>query len=312
MDRSSTTRGFVTIATGSSHYFRLAQNLLHSYRLHAKNPVPFGLICDKNCPVAEEFDDVVIMEQAACSYMDKLQLIRYSPYDETIFIDADSLFLRDPAVLWEDFSAMGDFSGYGAAIPLTSPDGWFYHEHTGEFQSALTFNVQMHGGLYYFRKTKTGREVFDRAYYLVENYRNYRFAHFTEPADEPVFALSMAVSGCRPCQGADRICFVPALPKTPHVSVDGRMTLRRQPFCPVILHFVTANTRRFLYTYLVHVMEGRKQSLFAYWGIRLRCLPQDIKVSVTRVLRDFVKKHVSPKTFKKLRTFAKKLKKRRK
>lgn len=308
MDHAEHTRGFVTIATGRDHYYILARNLLRSCRKQARKYIRFAILCDRENEYTEEFDDVVIMDGASCSYMDKLQLGRYSPYEESIFIDADSLFLGDPAVLWEDFAPMGDFSGYGAPIPLDVPGGWFYYEHTGKFQDQLTFNVQMHGGLYYFRRTETGSEVFSRAIYLAQHYSEYKFAHFTEPADEPVLALSMAVSGCEPCQAKNRICFVPALPKTPKVSVSGGLTLEGQPFNPVILHFVTANTRRFLYTYLTHLLNGGKASSGSYWRIRLRCLPQDIKVSATRVIRQFIKDHVSPETFKKIRMLAKKLK----
>lgn len=310
MEQPRKTRGFITIATGSDHYYRLARNLLRSYRRFAPEGVFFGLICDRQCPETEEFDHVVVMEKAYCSYMDKLQLARYSPYDETIFIDADSLFLGDPGVLWEDFAAMGDFSGYGAAIDLESDQGWFYHEHTGQFRSSLKFNVKMHGGLYYFRNTDTGREVFQRAVYLAEHYDEYRFAHFTEPADEPVLALAMAVSGCEPCPAENRICFVPALPKTPRVSVTGQLGLEGEALSPVVLHFVTANTRRFLYTYLVHLMDGGKADTLTYWGIRLRCLPQDVKVSGGRVIRRLIKEHTSPETFQKIRLFLKKAKRK--
>ena len=41
------TRGFVTIATGSENYYRIARNLLRSYRLFTASPMPFALICDK-------------------------------------------------------------------------------------------------------------------------------------------------------------------------------------------------------------------------------------------------------------------------
>lgn len=311
MEHHGRTRGFVTIAAGSSHYFRLARNLLRSYRRFGKEQLPFALICDKVCDEAREFDDVVVMDKAYRSYMDKLQLIRYSPYDETIFVDADSLFLQDPGVLWEDFSRMGDFSGYGSAVGLDE-DGWFFHKEAGEFSAALTFNVRMHGGLYYFRNTARGQEVFQRAMYLVDNYQNYRFAHFTEPADEPVLALSMAVSGCEPCPAENRICFVPALPKTPMVSVEGAVTVKGQPVEPVILHFCTAHTRRFAYTYLAHVFCGGRKTLPTYWKLKLRCLPQDLKVSLTRVLRKFLKDHTSPEMFKKIRMFLKDAKRKRK
>ena len=40
-------KGFVTIATGQERYYKLARNLLHSYRLFAKDPFPFAIISDR-------------------------------------------------------------------------------------------------------------------------------------------------------------------------------------------------------------------------------------------------------------------------
>ena len=41
------TRGFVTIATGDEQYYRIAANLLRSYRFFSASPMPFALICDR-------------------------------------------------------------------------------------------------------------------------------------------------------------------------------------------------------------------------------------------------------------------------
>ena len=41
------TRGFITISTGDLQYYKIAANLLKSYRIFTKNPMPF-------CVIAEE------------------------------------------------------------------------------------------------------------------------------------------------------------------------------------------------------------------------------------------------------------------
>ena len=84
------TRGFVTIATGKEHYYRIAGNLLRSYRLNAGR-YPFAIICDRENEYTAEFDKVVRMEKPTNSYMDKLRLFDCLPFEETIFIDADCL-----------------------------------------------------------------------------------------------------------------------------------------------------------------------------------------------------------------------------
>ena len=103
-------RGFVTIATGADRYYVLAQNLLHSYKCFAQEPLPFAIIADRENAYTAEFDHVILISDASNSYNDKLKLFRELPYDETIFIDADSLAYGDLNVWWDIFSQAGDFS----------------------------------------------------------------------------------------------------------------------------------------------------------------------------------------------------------
>ena len=87
-------KGFVTIATGDEKYYKLAFNLLRSYKLRAvgENILPFAIICDRKNKYTEYFDDIIILPETETtrSFMDKLFLYRYTPYEETLFVDADS------------------------------------------------------------------------------------------------------------------------------------------------------------------------------------------------------------------------------
>ena len=96
-------RGFVTIATGHERYYRMARNLLRSYRQNCSERVRFALIADRRNEYTEEFDDVVILENPANNWMDKLELLCNCPYDENIFIDADCLVYRD--IHWQSPAA---------------------------------------------------------------------------------------------------------------------------------------------------------------------------------------------------------------
>lgn len=40
-------KGFVTLAVGDEKYFRLAANLLNSYKLQTLYPMPFAIIADR-------------------------------------------------------------------------------------------------------------------------------------------------------------------------------------------------------------------------------------------------------------------------
>ena len=52
------THGFITIATGDAQYYKIAVNLLHSYRWFSKAPVPFAILADQENEYTADFDDV--------------------------------------------------------------------------------------------------------------------------------------------------------------------------------------------------------------------------------------------------------------
>ena len=192
------TQGFVTIATGNVWYYRLALNLLHSYRLHSSNQYPFAIICDKENEVTKEFDDVIVMENALCSCVDKVVLPDYLPYDETIFIDADCLVYGDIDNYWDSFSEATSLSAFGSVCPNDSLYGWFKKDEVGDYSDSIRFIPEFNGGVYYLRKSEELEAFAVTAKDILQNYRDYRFRQFTKPADEPIFALAMAVHGFKP------------------------------------------------------------------------------------------------------------------
>ncbi len=197
------TRGLVTIATGKTHYYKIAANLLRSYRLNAGR-YPFAIICDRENEYAALFDKVVLIKDPSCCYLDKLRLYDYLPYDETIFIDADCLVYGDIDRWWELFEKADDCSVFGCAYDdLTTDRGWFITEGMGKYREKIHFVPSFSGGVYFLRRTDVCRMVFETAKEAVGHYSDYPFAIFKDPADEPVIALGMAVANCRPVECND-------------------------------------------------------------------------------------------------------------
>ena len=91
MSNTNQKRGFVTVATGK-FFYRLAKNLAMSYRLFSEQKYPFCVITDKKGAkkLKKYFDDVVVCKEPHYSYLDKMSVYELSPYEETVFIDADS------------------------------------------------------------------------------------------------------------------------------------------------------------------------------------------------------------------------------
>lgn len=301
MDRSRSTmhpapqpiapRGFVTIATGAPKYYEMAQRLLHSYRLNGNCSLPFALICDKDCDIAREFDHVVVLPDPHYSFLDKLSLCDSTPYQETIFIDADSLILKDMNPLWDDYADEEDFSCYGCKLPLESREGWFYYEGMGKLQPLLKYNVSLHGGMYYLRKTPRCQAIFHRAIELVDEYQDYSFYYFSKPADEPVLALSTALNDGQPCSKPSRVVFYNTHKEKIRTSVSGTLHLHGKICDPHILHFGARNIPRFLYQYQSALIEKKLQNsafqpnILVYLTIWLKCLPIEFKYRSKKLLK---------------------------
>ena len=199
MEENVYTRGFVTVATGDIRYQKLAANLLRSYRLFTKNPLPFAILTDRESAYTASFDRVILLPEARGNYLDKLDLGDAAPFGETLFIDGDCLAYGDLNVLFDWFQEADDVSCHGRVLPLTDKSGWFDYEQLGDLQSSVSYGVGLHGGIYFIRRGETAHKVFATAKKLAENYETYRFAgRFPTPGDEPVVALAMALHNCRP------------------------------------------------------------------------------------------------------------------
>jgi hypothetical protein len=195
----STSIGFFTVATGDEHYYKIARNLLRSYRHFTKNTLPFAILADRENAYTREFDRTILLDSPTNSYLDKLKLYEYLPYDISVFIDADCLAYGDLNEIFEHFREADDFCCYGRVLPLEDQTGWFNYADLGELQSRVSYCVGLHGGIYYIRRSEKAAAVFDTAREIAADYKKYNFkGHFSTPGDEPILALSMALQGCRP------------------------------------------------------------------------------------------------------------------
>lgn len=193
-------RGFVTLAVGDEKYYKLAVNLLKSYKHNTKERFPFAIIADRENQYTRLFDKTILLKDASCSYMDKLEMLNNPPFDENIFIDTDCLVYKDINKYWDYFSeyVAEGVTCFGKALPITSHEGWFELENIGEYKNKIKFIPQMHGGILFFKNDDLTKVIYKTVLSIAENYRRYRFKYFDNPADEPILALSMAVNNIKP------------------------------------------------------------------------------------------------------------------
>lgn len=191
------TRGFITIATGKEMYFQFAKNLLLSYKLYCDCPFPFAIMTDRENEYTALFDDVVLFEKTEHPYFDKFQLLKLSPYDETIFIDADCLAYADLNQFWDYFRDADPFTAAGTNYPIDSELGLFSKEDIGPYKDRVQWKPDIHGGLYYIRKGAVCDAIYEECQYIAAHYDAFRWPDFCAPyADEPVLCLAMASQGC--------------------------------------------------------------------------------------------------------------------
>ncbi len=219
------TRGFVTLATGSEKYYKMAVNMLRSFRFH--NPeTKMAILCDKENEYTAEFDDAVVLDNVFGSYKDKFRLLVDSPYDESIFIEPDCFVYRNLDFFWEILSAESDFSSFGwNDSPLNI---WFKSEesqaeikkHLPDIKAFPLFNP----GYFFIRKgekcKKMYRDCLNIADYIMNNpvlKNDVGLLCNGKLRDDPVLSLAMENNGFV-CNAKPKVGKCISLPSKCHID----------------------------------------------------------------------------------------------
>ena len=189
------TRGLITIATGNEHYFELAANFLLSYRFFAENPLPVAIIADKHNEYTQLFDDVIITDEAKCSFLDKFLLLKLCPYDETIFFDADSLAYGDLNEYWDFFKDATDFSSLGGNHPkYEDGSAWYDVSGIGEYADKIQYKTRVHLGVCFIRKSEKNMKMYNDCIELYNNLDKLHFHTCPNSLDECIMGIAMPMN----------------------------------------------------------------------------------------------------------------------
>ena len=251
------TKGFVTVATGN-WYCYLAQNLVISYRLFGNCNIPFYAITDRDGEkkLKRYFDGVIVVEHPHYSFLDKIDVYKNTPFDETIFMDSDMNIIKDISFIFDEYEKNGsDISCFGEYMNITDAIRPSHFKEGAINHFGLTKFIDFGGGLYYFKKSEKADQFFNFIFEdLMLNYDKYEMKRFYHPltnessmADEPLMGLSMLVNGMNPFY------------KIPHIMRHNKdnmmktfrwnfkkkectMYWRGQIVHPYIAHYATYNT----------------------------------------------------------------------
>lgn len=292
-------RGFVTMATGDEKFYKMALTLLRSYRATSANPLPFGLICDRENKYTKEFDDIFIIDNPTGTYMDKLRLLKIDAYEETLFIDADCIAYGDLNHYWDYYTNATDLSCFGFAHPCDSGKGYFWPDTIGEYVNRISYIPGFHGVCYYIRRSQLCDQMYETCLEIRDRYQEFRFRYFREPADEPILALAMALHGCRPVEeNGECFVFYPVDCKTLTYDFSTRLCEHgegEKKRSILLVHFGSSHANVPLYTIearKVHFYHRKHRSWNGFekwWGVTM-CRINFLTFRLKRKLKNKMKK----------------------
>ncbi len=190
-------RGVLTIAFGHRSYIGMAKSLGQSLKLHAPS-VPTAIVTDSFDPELNALYTHVVpyRSEFGSDVRQKLFLTRYSYFDETLFIDSDSLVLTNLDSFWKTFE--GKYFGVpgwrilrkGDQDPYVDVD--FILKHF-----TLDKLPKFNGGAYYFTRSPQTTHFFETVEQVLADYKALRFPSFRSdgPNDEAIFSVAMALHG---------------------------------------------------------------------------------------------------------------------
>ncbi len=203
--------GYVVIAFDDSRYLDIAANLALSVQRADARPISV-LINSKvkfNPAYAALFDQVIEIPDypGIRGAMNKARLFDHTPYERTMYVDADCL-LFSPRIefFWRKYK------GHPFAVEgHTQTEGSVFSCSLGEKDAAelcrllsLPYITVFNAGVMYFERTAASKAVFDRVLEYYEGPHRemigYRYKHPGEYADEPFFGTALASLNIPPFQ----------------------------------------------------------------------------------------------------------------
>ena len=254
----SRTKGVLTIAHSKPKYIRQAVSLARSIKLRAPD-IPLAVVTNFPPERFEGLYDQVIQWDFSLrsGIICKLDVYEMSPFDTTLFIEADCLVVKPLHLVFDYFSGH-HFAVFGRN-EATTPYFQSYEKVFTAVPSA-TYPI-FNGGLSYFEKStpaeavyRTARQLFHRydELNLARVYHSSRLPHGTE-CDEPLFSLAMATHGFKAFDNPH--LDIMAAPERPLFNIDIDILAGNCSFIrggrlvhPVIPHFV--GVRDTCYEYL--------------------------------------------------------------
>jgi hypothetical protein len=175
----------------------------------------------------------------------KTLLNTYSPFDETLFIDADSIVVRPLDEVFEHLEGQS-FSLIGSK---RTKGEWYFDIASMIVRLDVNWIPKFNSGLIFFRRSKQADAVFLLSNAIMGAYDSFGIRYTkASRSDEPCFAIALGQLGIAPVADNGRIMQTPIqLEGKLHVDpVRGICRFRRDGVIvePAVIHFVSRTKHR--------------------------------------------------------------------
>ena len=190
-------KGIITIAQGKQKYIDMAVYLAMSLKLYCPH-IKRAVVTDRPKSVLNEYYDIIIPVNPSygMGYVQKLKVYEYSPFENTLFIDADCLVVRSVEPIFEHFKK-SEMSVYGNKDTSGKFFDVDFNILSKEF--SVKYMIRFNGGIYYFKKSELAQKVFAECESIIKKYDELNlYKHRGLIADEAVMSIAMSKNCVEP------------------------------------------------------------------------------------------------------------------
>lgn len=231
-------KGILTIAIGKKYTVQ-AKYLAYSCMLNSPHTLR-AVITDSPDMLDSCYDIVIPYKDHDDPFSIKTRLYELSPFEETLFLDADSLVFHPVDNFW---NYLQDYFYIYEGAKLVSGEWYFDIEKT-----RLLINTQwipkFNSGMLLFNKSEEARQIFDTAYFYFMHHKKegidipaFRGKNFP---DEPAFAISLAKHNIEPINDYGRFSRTLINAKNIHLNILKRIAYffkNDKTMYPLVVHF---------------------------------------------------------------------------
>lgn len=197
-------QGYITLATGPRPYLEMAINLLLSLRLNDPSRETC-IVIDEGATLPEAYRgcvDHIIHLPARDGYfgcLNKLRLNELSPFDESMFVDADCILVKnDMDRHWRKFKS----NGFNIAGGKVTQGGWYDFDIQEVIKTlGIPYMVKMNSGVFYFKRGLETDNFFATTQSLVMQHKELLGSFHRNKlqlADEPFIGVAFGMLGMEP------------------------------------------------------------------------------------------------------------------